>query len=94
MTSPLPDDALGETFYATPEELLCQMRLERAKIPKCVKALPRLKGRDWRLTKLVWTFAPSGMQGPGVRACDPRTDTGLATRLWGDCGRVACPTGW
>jgi HEAT repeat protein len=60
-TPPIPDGNLGEAFYASPEELLHQMRLESGKIPKCAKVLTRLKERDWHLTKLVWTFSPAEM---------------------------------
>ena len=60
-TPPIPEGNLGEAFWASPEELLHQMRLESGKIPKCAKVLPRLKERDWHLTKLVWTFSPAEM---------------------------------
>lgn len=58
---PMPQESLDETFYAAPEEMLQQMRLPSDKILKSAKALPRLKARDWHLTKLVWTFAPDEM---------------------------------
>jgi HEAT repeat protein len=58
---PLPQELLDATFYASPTELLQQMHLLSDRIPRSAKALPRLKKRDWHLTKLVWTFAPDEM---------------------------------
>ena len=73
--SKFPEENLYDTFWRLPEELLQQMHLESGKIPQCAKAIPRLRGRDWNLTKVVWTFSPAEMQDlefvPAVPALVP-----------------------
>ena len=61
-TLPLPEEDLGEVFYAYPDEPLQTMKLESGKIPKSCKVLRRLQGKEWHLTKQVRTFAPEEME--------------------------------
>jgi HEAT repeat protein len=81
----LPDEGLGDVFYASPDEMLQEMHLESGKTPKCAKVLPRLKGKGWHLTKLVWTFSPAEMRDLEFEPAIPP----LTRVLPNGCGVVA-----
>jgi hypothetical protein len=56
-----PPDSLDQHSYASPYELAQCQEVKAEKIPQCAKDLPRLKGKNWYLTKQVWTFRPEEM---------------------------------
>lgn len=58
----LPQELLADSFYAVPEELLQCMQVTPEKLSQSTKNLPRLRKRNWYLTKQVWSFAPAEMQ--------------------------------
>ena len=58
---PVPSGTLEDDFYASPHELVQCLRIASERTPQCAKALPRLKGKSWYLTKQVWTFRPEEM---------------------------------
>jgi HEAT repeat protein len=59
---PIPVDPQEEDYYATPSELLECFEVKPDQIPQCTKEMPRLKGKNWYLTKQVWTFQPQDMR--------------------------------
>ncbi|HEX5221636.1 MAG TPA: DUF2330 domain-containing protein [Verrucomicrobiae bacterium] len=50
-----------EHFYSDPAALLQCLPITPDKLPKSVKGFPRIKDRNWYLTKQVWTFVPADM---------------------------------
>jgi hypothetical protein len=52
---------LDHRSYTTSYELLECLQVIPQQIPQCAKDLPRLKGRNWYLTKDVWRFQPEEM---------------------------------
>ncbi len=56
-------DAMIEAPFDAPSvELLACYPVSAKHIPQCAEAMPRLKAREWYLTKQVWAFAPSEMR--------------------------------
>lgn len=54
---------LLENFFSViPHQVLTNLYVTSEKIPKCGKAIHRLKGKSWYLTKEVRTFSPEEMQ--------------------------------
>lgn len=96
--SKFPEENLYDTFWGMPGELLQQMHLESGKIPKCTKAIARLRSKDWNLTKVVWTFSSAEMQDlefiPAIPALAPvmSEEHGVvAARLLAQFGDDAMP---
>ena len=58
---PASPSELDDGFYTSPSELLHCQRVTPDQIPQCIKTLPRLKARNWYLTKQVRTFRPQEM---------------------------------
>ena len=52
---------MDDEFYASPHELVQSLRVTPDQIPQCIKSLPRLKARNWYLTKQIWAFRPQEM---------------------------------
>lgn len=81
----MPDESLDESFYASPEELLHCMRMSPQQLTKTTRGLPRLKGREWYLTKVIRTFAPGEMRDLEFEPAIPA----LITAMRGPAGRIA-----
>jgi HEAT repeat protein len=81
----IPDESLDESFYASPEELLHCMRMSPQQLTKTTKGLPRLKGREWYLTKVVRTFAAGEMRDLEFEPAIPV----LVTAMQRPAGRIA-----
>lgn len=95
---PTDRESLGETFYAWLGEMLQQMPVKPGQISQCTRTLPRLKGRDWHLTKHVWTFAPTEMHDlefepaiPALARLLPGAIGGIAAELLAKLGTAARP---
>jgi hypothetical protein len=93
-----PEPNLDHAFSVSPELLLQQMRLESGKTPQSAKAIPRLRGKDWNLTKVVWTFSPAEMQDlefvPAIPALAPMMSEehgGVAGQLLAQFGDEGIP---
>jgi hypothetical protein len=94
LIEPLDEDS----FYSTNRLLYC-MPIAPDQIPQCTKDLPRLKGRNWYLTKQVRTFQPDEMRDlefqpaiPSLAAALPRpggaSAAGILSQLGADARTV------
>jgi HEAT repeat protein len=92
--TPPPSNNLGETFYPSgPEEMLQVMRLSSEKIPKSLKALPRLKEGNWYLTKLVHTFTPLEMHDLTFEPTVPALAEVLSRNIGGTAAQILVELG-
>jgi HEAT repeat protein len=60
LPDPLPEP-LDERPFISSSDLPQFLQVPPEKIPQCAKDLPRLNGKNWYLTKQVWTFRPEEM---------------------------------
>jgi hypothetical protein len=56
-----PPDSLDQHSYTSPYDLAQCRQVTPQKIPQSANDLLRLKGKNWYLTKQVWTFRPEEM---------------------------------
>jgi HEAT repeat protein len=89
---------LDSDFYAPSRQLLQALALKPDQLPECVKALPRLKDRNWYLTKQVYTFRPEEMEDlefqeatPVLAAALPNPEGRAAASLLTVFGKNAVP---
>src|SRR5207249_11893679 len=59
--SPAPLSEVDEGYYPS-GELLQTMQAPAEKITHCAMVMERLKGKNWHLTKQVYTFRPEEME--------------------------------
>ena len=95
---PMQRETLDDDFYFSSPELLQCLEVASEKMPQCVKAMPRLKGKSWYLTKHVRTFRPEAMHDlefepaiPLVARVLPRPEGAVAAGLLSQLGSGAVP---
>ncbi len=65
---------------AEPGELLPFDPVTEAEIPKCIRAIPRLAGKSWWLSKQTWTFKPEEMNDLDFEPAPPVFAAELGTK--------------